>query len=96
MDRDHIKSTKGVVTVDYRQDDREAIDTTEPGKEQNYRCRSSQPAPELARYIYLPGLSSSDPLAEEVRQPHGLAAGRGHQHHQQPRGRVCGHEPHEQ
>ena len=50
VDRDHIKSTKDVVTVDYRQDDREAIDTTqEPGKEQKYPCGSSQPAHELAR-----------------------------------------------
>ena len=50
MDRDYTMSTKDVVTVDYRQEDRESIDTTqEPGKEQNYRCISSQPARELAR-----------------------------------------------
>ena len=50
MDRDYTMTTKDVVTVDYCQEDREAIDTTqEPGKEQNYRCRSSQPAHELAR-----------------------------------------------
>ena len=50
MDRDYIKCTTDLVALDYHQDGREAKDTTqEPGKEQNYRCRSSQPAPELAR-----------------------------------------------
>ena len=45
VDRDYIKSTKDVVTLNYRQDGREAKDTThEPGKEQNYRSTSSQPA----------------------------------------------------
>ena len=46
--------------------------------------------------MHLPGQSSSDPLAEEVLQPNSQAAGRGRQHHRQPRGGVRGNEPHEQ
>ena len=50
VDRDYIKCTTDVVTLDYHQDGREAKDTTqEPGKKQNCRSRSSERAPELAR-----------------------------------------------
>ena len=50
VDRDYIKCTKELVTFDYHQDGREAKDTTQgPVKKQNYRSRSSQQAPILAR-----------------------------------------------
>ena len=50
VDRDYIKCTTDVVTLDYHQDGREAKDTTqEAGKKQKYRSRSSHIAPELAR-----------------------------------------------
>ena len=50
LDRDHMKSTKDVATIDYHQADREAIDTTqELRKKQNYRCKSSHTVPDLAK-----------------------------------------------
>ena len=50
VDRDYIKCTTEVVTLDYHQDGREAKDTTqEPGKKQNCGSSSSEREPELAR-----------------------------------------------